>query len=146
MRISDWSSDVCSSDLTTKLAAMGFLTITQTFDYSVYTSAVASAVKVIQRRAGLTVNGTTNSATWDAVFDISATGYSLTGAHVAPLYADPRTQPYLYTANGSVAGLNPDYDATVPVVHRTIAFGPGVTRAQATAWCVGQAARLASSE
>src|SRR3546814_13023613 len=56
--------------LTTKLAAMGFLTITQTFDYSVYTSAVASAVKVIQRRAGLTVNGTTNSAKWDAVFDI----------------------------------------------------------------------------
>ena len=31
----------------------------------------------------------------------------------------------------------------MPVVHRTIDFGPGVTKAQATAWCVGQAARLA---
>lgn len=147
MSTGDTDADTTTGDgvtvLQIKLVEMGYLAITQAFVYSVYTSATAAAVKELQDDAGLSKTGTVNSATWDALFDVSVTGHSLSDAHVAPLVQDPRVRRYNYTANGSIAGLNPDFDASVKPVERFVNFGEGVTKAQAVAWCRGQATRLA---
>lgn len=113
--------------------------------YGTYSVATVAAVKELQDDAGLTKTGNVNSATWDALFDISVTGYSLSDAHVAPLLQDPRVRELNRSANGSVIGRNPLYDATVKPVERFIDFGPGVTKAQAIAWCRGEYARLSAS-
>lgn len=145
--LGDVDADTDSGDgvtvLNHKLAAMGFVSITETFQYSIYSAATVAAVKEIQRRAGLTVNGTTNPATWDAVFDLSATGFSFTDARIHPLVQDDDVRPHDYTANGSVAGLNPFYDPGELRVDRNVDFGAGIEKAQMVAWCLGQSTRLA---
>lgn len=147
MTIGDTDADTSTGDgvtvLQTKLVEMGYLAITQAFVYTTYTSATAAAVKELQDDAGLSKNGNVNSATWDALFDVSVTGYSLSDAHVQPLVQDPRVRKFNYTANGSIAGLNPDYDASVKPIERSVNFGEDVTKAQAVAWCRGQMNRLA---
>jgi hypothetical protein len=125
-----------------KLAEMGYLAVTQTLDYTTYTSATAYAVKKVQDDADLTQSGNVNAATWDALFDVSVTGYSLTDARVFPILQDPRVRQFNYTSNGSISGLNTAYDASVKPVERFINFGDGVTKAQAVAWCRGEMARL----
>ena len=147
MTVGDTDADTTTGDgvtvLQDKLAKMGYLSITQGFDYTTYTAATAAAVKELQDDGGLSKTGTVNSATWDALFDVSVTGYSLTDSHVQPLVQDPRVRRYNYTANGSISGLNPLYDASVKPIERFVNFGEGVTKAQAVAWCRGQANRLA---
>lgn len=125
-----------------KLVSMGYMG--SPASYPAYTSATAAAVRELQDDAGLTKTGDVNSATWDALFDISVTGYSVADAHVAPLLQDPRVRELNRSANGSVIGRNPLYDATVKPVERFIDFGPGVTKAQAIAWCRGEYARLSA--
>lgn len=109
-----------------------------------YTSDFVAAVRRLQRDVGLSVTGTMTLTAWKRLFNVDATGYSINGAHIAPLAWDSRVEPYLYTANGAVAGRNPDYDPTVPRVERTIDFGSGITKAAMIAYAQGMLARSAS--
>lgn len=150
MSLGDSDPDTTTGDgvtvLNDKLNAMGILAITQTFDYTLYSAATATAVRELQDRAGLTVDGVVNLATWDALFDVSATGFSLTEARIDPIVQDPAVRRENYTANGSLSGLNDDFDASVVPVDRNIDYGPGVTLAQMMAHARGQYARIAASK
>lgn len=103
-----------------------------------YGAEMVKAVKLLQADAGLTVTGTMTVAAWNALFDLDVTGYDLNGTKVHPLVIDPRVEKFLYSATGTVIGRNPSFDPTVLRVDRTIDFGPGVDKAYARAWCLGQ--------
>ena len=87
-------------------------------------------IKAIQRKYGLTVDGVIGPQTWAATFDVGANGGDLRGVTRLPLAADPRTQRWLYNANGSIAGPNPAYDKNVIIYADDVDFGAGTTKAQ----------------
>lgn len=89
----------------------------------------ASAVaRELQRQYGILVDGVVGPQTWAETFDVGARGADPDSWVRLPLAADPRTQPVLYRANGSVIGPNPAYDPTVTIVSDDIDFGTDVTR------------------
>lgn len=110
-----------------------------------YNAAMVKAVKLLQHDAHLTVTGTMTTDAWDALFDLSVTGFDVNGAKVFPLVADPRVEKFIYSATGAIIGSNPAYDPTVLRVERTVDFGPGVDKATGRAWCRGQYARSQGS-
>ena len=87
-------------------------------------------IKSVQKRYGLAIDGIIGPQTWTGTFDVGANGGDLTNVIRLPLAADTRTQKWLYTADGSIAGPNPDYDKSIMVVSDFVDFGPGTTRAQ----------------
>lgn len=145
MSVGDTDADTTTGDgvtvLNDKLVAMSFLKVTQTFVFNTFTSRTATAVKVLQDRAGLTVNGVVNLATWNALFDVSRTGSSVSEARIDPLVQASAVRAFDYTANGSLAGLNPGFDPHALRKDRNIDFGPGVTKDQMIDWCRGQQLR-----
>lgn len=113
----------------------------------VYNDDTVAAVKRLQDDVNMTtVNGVMSETAWDRLWDITATGSSLNGAKPFPVVFDTRVMKYLYSANGSVIGLNPDYDASIPRVERTVDFGAGWTKQQMVDWCRGEQARIASGK
>jgi hypothetical protein len=111
----------------------------------VYNDDTVAAVKRLQDDVDMTtINGIMSETAWDRLWDISATGSSLSGAKPFPVVFDTRVMKYRYSANGSVIGLNPDYDPTIPRVERTIDFGAGWTKQQMVDWCRGEQARINS--
>ena len=109
--------------LTRRLYATGYLSFENLpggFDADVVT-----AVRDLQRDAGLPVTGTVNEATWEALHDVGVTGYNSAGSHIEPAAQRPEVQRFLRTASGLVSGPNPDYDPSVLVVDREIDFGTG---------------------
>jgi hypothetical protein len=99
-----------------------------------YDDDAADAIKELQRDAGLTASGTMNPATWDALYDLSVTGYSLSQSVILPMVQDPRTRMWLRTASGAKLGRDPLFDRTVIESHRTLQFGTGQTRQQMRNW------------
>lgn len=148
MSSGDVDADTSTGDgvtvLNSKLFAMGLLS-NAGLDYATFGASTVAGVRELQDRADLTVNGIVNSATWDALFDVSATGSSLSDVHIAPLVQATAVRKYNYTSNGSISGLNPDYRAWVKDVQRFVNFGPDTTKAQAIAWCRGQQVRYLAS-
>jgi hypothetical protein len=150
MTVGDTDADTTTGDgvtvLNDKLVAMHYLSITASFVYGDYTTATAAAVRELQDRAGLSVTGTVNSATWDALFDVSATGFSLSEARIDPIVQASSVRLFDYTANGSIAGLNDSYDRTVLPVDRNIDYGPGITKPQMLGHARGQYTKIASGK
>jgi hypothetical protein len=108
----------------------------------VYDDATVEGVKRLQTDVDMdTINGIMSATAWDRLWDITATGSSLSGAKPFPLVTDTRVEKYIYSSSGAVVGLNPDYDPTVPRVEREIDFGPGWTKQQMVDWCRGEKAR-----
>lgn len=128
--------------LTLKLSGTGFLDREDVG--SVYTADVADAVEDLRERAGIPAGDWVNPNVWDALFDIGTTGYTLAGSKVLPLVQATETRRYDYTANGSVAGLNPDYDPDVLPVDRSIDFGV-IRRRTARRWAKRELARAAGT-
>jgi len=141
----DTDADTDSGDgvtvLNHNLVAIGALALTESFVYDVYTTRTARAIKAIQDDADLTVNGSTNLATWKAVFNEAVVGYSFAEAAVHPLVQASAVRMFNYTSDGSVAGLNDNYDSRVRRKDRTISFGPNTTLEQGVAFCRGQQIR-----
>jgi hypothetical protein len=108
---------------------------------STYNAAMVKAVKLLQADARLSETGTMTTDAWDALFDLSVTGYDLNGAKIFPLISDPRVEKFIYSSTGAVIGRNPAFDPRVLRVERVIDFGPGVDKATGRAWCRGQQAR-----
>jgi peptidoglycan hydrolase-like protein with peptidoglycan-binding domain len=145
MSTGDTDADTTTGDGVTvlheKLIAMGLLAVIQGFVYVTYTTRTARAVKTLQDRAGLTVNGVVNSNTWKALFDVSRTGSSVSAARIDPIVQASAVRRFDYTANGSIAGLNPDFRAQIRRKDRNIDFGPGVTKEQGVDFARGQQVR-----
>lgn len=145
----DTDADTDSGDgvtvLQNELLASGYMSIT---DYSTEAGTMGSgsvdAVKALQRSAGLPVTGVVNVATWGAVW--SDETQTLRQAYIQPLYSAPEVTQWLYTANGSIAGLNPDFVPGTPRVSRHVSFGAGVTIRQARAYAAGLAQQLAGPD
>ena len=129
-----------------KLHAAGYLNYRDTMATDVvYTDEVGAAVRRMRDDVNLPAGTTMTPAAWDALFDVTRTGYRLIEARVMPLVADKRTQRWLYTADGSLAGHNPDYDPTILEVHRTNDFGDNVTKQRATDYDRGVYSRRTDS-
>lgn len=102
-----------------------------------YDSDVTSAIEELQDDAGLTVNGNMNPNTWDALFDEGVTGFSLAQAFVQPLAQKPAVKKWLRTANGSLAGRNPDWNPAIPQVDFAVDHGTGVEKSRARRYSQG---------
>lgn len=89
-------------------------------------------IRALQRRYGLSVDGVIGPQTWAATFGVGSNVGDLKAVIRLPLAADPRTQRWLYNADGSRASLNPVYDPDLMVVSDDVDFGTGITRAEAT--------------
>lgn len=90
-----------------------------------------TALRALQTRAGITVDGILGPQSWAATFDTGANTGTLDGAFIAPLAAALEVMPRLYGPQGDDLGPNPDYDPGVLVVDRKINFGQGVALADA---------------
>lgn len=95
---------------------------------------VTEAVRQIQEDAGLTVTGTVNSATWDAIYDNASQGVSLKLARVEPLAQKGYTKQYRYSASGAIIGRNPNYDPTRLKIDRMVDYGTGFKKSQMVEW------------
>lgn len=87
------------------------------------------ALKRLQRRAGITVDGFLGPQSWAATFDTGANTGSLDGAFIAPLASAAEVEPRLIGPDGDDLGANGDYDSDVMRVERYINFGQGVKKA-----------------
>jgi peptidoglycan hydrolase-like protein with peptidoglycan-binding domain len=99
----------------------------------VYNSRDADAIEAVQRHYGILVDGIVGPQTWAALFPQFAAN-ALSGAFRLPLVWDTKVMPRLYKADGSDAGANPDYDASVLRVEIDVSYGAGVAKAQARKW------------
>lgn len=104
-----------------KLIGMGYLDRDDAVG-DVFNADTKDAVEALQDDAGLAQTGVVNAATWDSLWDLGDTGFSLRQAHVAPLAQLSAVRKQNRTSNGSVSGFNPNYDADRPEVDRSIDF------------------------
>lgn len=104
-----------------KLIGMGYLDGDEAVGNE-FNEATEDAVIALQDDAGLAQTGVVNAATWDSLYDLGDTGFSLRQAHVAPLAQLNAVRKQNRTSNGSLAGFNEDYDADRVEVDRTIDF------------------------
>lgn len=103
-------------------------------NYNDYDAGMGEAIKDLKRVARLPVTSTMTKAAWAALFDISATGYTLRGIRILPAAATSEITPWRLSANGSIIARNPGYVASTIAVHRTIAMGAGFSRTQIRQW------------
>jgi hypothetical protein len=97
----------------------------------IVTQAIVDAWNDVQRRYGLTVVDELNTATWAAIYADGEGAQNIGGARFDPLWRTTATEPYFYSANGSIIGPNPNYDGTVYPVERFVAFGEGISKKEA---------------
>lgn len=107
------------------LVTMSYLTPKQ--NDGAFDAQVTRAIKRLQDDAGLTESGIMNPATWDALYDLSATGYSIVNARILPAAQRPSVKPWNLTASGAISSRNSAHDRTVEVVDRTVNLGAGFT-------------------
>lgn len=79
-------------------------------------------VRKVQADLGLQVDGIAAGQTWTGVWAVGAAAADLSRVR-RPLASDPRVEPWLYQANGAIAGPNPDYDPAWPCVEEDIEYG-----------------------
>lgn len=100
---------------------------------AVFNTSDAAVARTIQRRYGISVDGVVGGQTWTAMFVTGANSGDLSGVVRLPLAADPRTQRWLYNADGSIAGPNPMFEVNVITYADDVDFGTGITRAEGIA-------------
>lgn len=88
------------------------------------------ACRDIQERAGLPVTGVVDEDTWDATWSNGRSDLNLGGARFDPIWSQKRVRPFLYSSNGSVMAINPDWDREVLPIGRFVSYGSDVTRRQ----------------
>jgi len=103
-----------------------------------YDADATSAIRALQRDAGLNVTGVMNPATWDALWDTDITGFTWTRAGILPMAERSQVRKWNYSATGAVLARNPSYDPDVVVVSRAIDFPPGFTKQQVRAFTASE--------
>ena len=106
---------------------------------------VTDALEDLQDDAGLTVTGNMNTATWDALFDLGVTGFSLLGAYVKPLSQASKVRKWNVSSNGGLLSLNPGFDPSVIRVGIAVDHGSGVEKQRARKWSRGVLHRVQNS-
>ncbi len=106
-----------------------------------FDSDAAAAIRELQDDAGLAVTGNMNPATWRALFDLDATGYSLRGAMILPAAQKSYTKPWIRSGSGAVVARNDAYDPTRLKVDANKDMGSGFTIAQMREWSRTELAR-----
>ena len=106
-----------------------------------YDADVTAAVKDLQDDAGLSTTGNVNVATWNALFDLDATGYSLLQTFIHPLAQASAVRKWNRTSNGSPASRNPNFDPRVVQVDFAVDHGSSVEKSRARKWSQGVLAR-----
>lgn len=96
------------------------------------------AAREIQRKAGLTVTGVVNAATWAATWANGINSANLAGSRFDPIAADERTVRWLTTSNGSFSEPNPAFDAQVLPVEALVSYGEGISKRKAARWAQRQ--------
>ena len=96
----------------------------------VFNTSDSDVARYLQRRFGVSVDGIVGPQTWNATFGVGSNSGDLSSVIRLPLAADPRTQRYLYNADGSIAGENPEFDGNVLIYADDVDFGAGITRAE----------------
>ncbi len=107
----------------------------------VYDDETSDAVRELQERAGLSETGDVNVATWNALFDVSVTGFSLRGAQILPLAQNTQVREWNRTASGKIAERNPDFDPQRIRVERYVAHGR-LKKRKARKWSRAEIDRL----
>lgn len=102
-----------------------------------FNDATERAVNRLRRDAGMPRNGLMNEELWDALFDLSVTGPDLSGAQIFPILEADEVRDWNYTATGALKSKNPEFDAGVLRVERTIDFG-NLTTAKMIDWFQGR--------
>lgn len=125
-----------------RLRATGYLETR--VDYDSYDAEMAEAIRDLKREAKLQpYSGDMTPNAWRALFDLSATGYSLRNIRIMPAAATDEVTINRVSSNGSIIARNPAYDPTVVPVDRTIAMGAGFTRNQIRKWARNELATTA---
>jgi hypothetical protein len=114
------------TELRIKLLSMGYLDLGEAT--TVYNQAMYDAVHELKKDADLSDNGTMTPAAWDALWDVSVTGFSNVGAGCYPILQDSNVRKWKYSATKSIIGRNDNYDPTVLRVDVKEDFGPGVSK------------------
>lgn len=84
-----------------------------------------------QQSAGLIVDGIVGPATWNATFQVGEGSGDATGAYIAPLAETMWVEPFLYGANGSIIGSNPNHLPEMVRIERYDNFGEHMTYVEA---------------
>lgn len=106
-----------------------------------YTLDSASICKRLQKIAGLSVTGVVDQDTWDVTFEPGSDPDNLKNSYIAPLAISDEVEQYLYNANGSAIGTNPNYDPEVVRVERYENFGDGISKLQGSRWLQAEIAK-----
>lgn len=96
-----------------------------------FTDEIREAVEDVQRSMKLPVTGTVDLATWNAIFAEGFEQYSFRQAYFEPLSVLSATQKHLYAPDGTVVGLNPDYDRSVVRNEVFVGYGDRISKREA---------------
>lgn len=124
-----------------KLISVGYLA--PAYQGETYTVFTEEAVRKFRTKNDLGTSGNMTLEVWNALYDVTVAGYSLSQARIHALVQGPAVDPWLYTENGSLRKANPKHDLTVPRAGRRLDFGPGFTKAEMIEWIEGEQARTA---
>ena len=141
LELGDTGEDV--EVLQLKLRGMGYLDADDAAGG--FNAATVQAVKDLQDDAGLSQTGIVSEATWNALFNLADTGFSLKHARVHPLAQLSAVRLHNLTSNGSVIGWNDNYDPTRIEVDRTVDFGV-MRKKRARRWSQGELSRVQSGK
>lgn len=103
-----------------------------------YSTSDVAAVRDAQYRSGITIDGVVGAQTWAALFGVGGSVPSLDGAHIAPLAAVTENVQWLERLDGSIIGPNPHYDKIPLAIGRFIEYGAGTSKAEGTAFALGE--------
>jgi len=84
------------------------------------------------------VTGVMDYPTWQALYDLDVTGYSLRWSHIEPAAERPRVRPWRRSATGAIMGRNHAYDPLALKVDVNIDVGSGFTRDQMREWALAE--------
>lgn len=99
-----------------------------------YDQDVTRGVRELQRDAGLNVTGNINRNTWAALYDLTATGFSLRWSSIQPAAQTSAVQRWFKSPSGAQMRRNPGYKRHVPKVDRNVDAGSGFTRSDLREW------------
>lgn len=96
-----------------------------------YTEHDAEQTRQFQRIAGVGINGMVGPVTWNAAFQPGMNTNAMDAAFILPLWSLPAVEFVTRSADGSITGLNPAFDPSIPMINQYINFGQGVPRVAA---------------
>lgn len=115
-----------------RLALFGYLKLPDT--PGGYDIDVTRAVRALQEDAGLLTSGDMTTLAWEALFDVTATGFDLSGSRIEPAAQRRAVRRWRRTPSGAIIGRNPHYDPAMLKVDRNVDMGSGMRRQLIRDW------------